>query len=185
MIAMGEYSYFQTSSSVVGADPWTDAGWCWHPLYGLQCGEPKGAAPPSASQPPGPCPRGPRSIDSGTFVRSSPRPRAQGVWMASAGVAAKNSSGFWNREFAACAAGLLSSHALSYTTHTNTPGIIRTRRRSSDRGARTPSGLHGRAANKRGPGGPPVPLTIFRGPLSALQSPDKEHTVENGLITLA
>ena len=45
MIAMGEYSYFQTSSSVVGADPWTDSGWCWHPLYDkLQCGKPKATA---------------------------------------------------------------------------------------------------------------------------------------------
>ena len=39
------YSYFQTSSSVVGGDPWTDSGWCWHPLYtSLKCGKPKGMA---------------------------------------------------------------------------------------------------------------------------------------------
>ena len=41
LVAMGDYHYFQTSSSVVGADPWTDAGWCWHPLYDLKCGAPR------------------------------------------------------------------------------------------------------------------------------------------------
>lgn len=44
LVAMGEYSYFQTSSSIVGGDPWTDSGWCWHPLYDLECGSPKGTA---------------------------------------------------------------------------------------------------------------------------------------------
>eukprot|EP00038_Savillea_parva_P005088 m.147135 g.147135 ORF g.147135 m.147135 type:complete len:470 (-) comp11658_c1_seq3:2457-3866(-) len=44
LIGQSDYSYFQTSSSVVGADPWTDAGWCWHPLYDLTCGRPKGLA---------------------------------------------------------------------------------------------------------------------------------------------
>jgi len=29
LIAQGDYFYFQTSSSVVGGDPWTDSGWCW------------------------------------------------------------------------------------------------------------------------------------------------------------
>lgn len=42
--------YFQTSSSVVGGDPWTDSGWCWHPLYEkLRCGEPKAGASKNAT----------------------------------------------------------------------------------------------------------------------------------------
>eukprot|EP00035_Acanthoeca_spectabilis_P003913 m.96700 g.96700 ORF g.96700 m.96700 type:complete len:480 (-) comp12372_c0_seq1:2497-3936(-) len=49
LIAQGNYTYFQTSSSVVGADPWTDAGWCWHPLYELKCGLPQGLATKTAS----------------------------------------------------------------------------------------------------------------------------------------
>ena len=43
-----QYTYFQTSSSVVGADPWTDAGWCWHPLYNMKCGLPTANASQSA-----------------------------------------------------------------------------------------------------------------------------------------
>jgi len=48
LMAQGPYTYFQTSSSVVGADPWTDDGWCWHPLYNLKCGHPKANAVQSA-----------------------------------------------------------------------------------------------------------------------------------------
>lgn len=44
LIAQGDHFYFQTSSSVVGGDPWTDSGWCWHPLYDIQCGKPKALA---------------------------------------------------------------------------------------------------------------------------------------------
>ena len=44
LLAQGPYTYFQTSSSVVGADPWTDDGWCWHPLYEIKCGLPKAIA---------------------------------------------------------------------------------------------------------------------------------------------
>ena len=44
LIAQGDHFYFQTSSSVVGGDPWTDSGWCWHPLYNIQCGKPKALA---------------------------------------------------------------------------------------------------------------------------------------------
>jgi hypothetical protein len=51
LIAQSEYSYFQTSASCaahgvgpINQDPWTDAGFCWHPLYDLRCGHPRGVA---------------------------------------------------------------------------------------------------------------------------------------------
>ena len=46
LVVQGDYSYLQTSSSVVGGDPWTDSGWCWHPLFDLKCGAPKGVWSP-------------------------------------------------------------------------------------------------------------------------------------------